>query len=84
MKLKKWLKQTDIISHVVIWTKDQLEMSKEEPIFSGSTMDIPWYLAERKLYKNKKDTDFEAPIMYRDSLGQKYNNRSGFVIIIED
>ena len=81
MKLKKWLKYTDILGFmVVIWTKDQLEHDENEPLYAGSALDIPYWIADCKLYLSEDD----AAVSYRGSLGNEYNNKPGFVICVED
>jgi hypothetical protein len=86
MKLRKWLKQMDQIGlNAIIWTQKQLEFNEKEPLYSGFIMDIPWYLAEYKLYNNKElpYSNLEAPITYFDSL-KECNDGPGFMIIVEE
>lgn len=80
MKLSKFLKYTDFIGlSVIIYSANGNEM----PLFSGSVLDIPWWIADLKIAKpwNKK---VEESISYRTSLGEEYDNKPGLVITVID
>ena len=79
MKLKKWLKMTDIIGlDIVVW----VEGDDSEPLWEGNAFDTPYWVAEKKIAK--KGWDYDAPISYRHNLGEEHDNKAGFVITIED
>ena len=78
MRFKKWLKQIDPLTYVVIWTNDYSD--NEDPAFSGWISDIPWYFMDMKIGRPKSaDTD-EAPIYFTRDLGAEYKNREGIVV----
>lgn len=55
MTLKKWIKQVFPIVDVTIYTQDD-----DEPAFTGSALDIPWYMVDYQIGR-EKDND-EEPI----------------------
>ena len=78
MKLKKILKTIDLIGlHTLIFIEDE-----KDPIWEGSWMDIPWWLADMKV--NDCGDWGEKPIDYRCSLGKEYNNEPGVVISLRE
>lgn len=83
MKFKDWLEVTDIIGlKVIIWTEEQLDCEEDEPLWEGSSLDIPWYIANMKI--SKKKWDGESSISYRPSLGEDKGNKPGFVVTLKD
>ena len=84
MTLKKWLKTTDILGlKVIIWSVVDWNEVESDPLFVGSSLDVPYWIADLKL-ADSKEIDYEQPISYRSSLGEKYNNSAGFVIVVKD
>lgn len=83
MRLRDWLQVTEILGlRVVIWAKDQFEHNEDEPLWAGSSLDVPWYFAEMKIAEGLDDG--EPAISFRHSLGKKYDNKMGFVIVLEE
>ena len=82
MKLSTWLKFTDTLGlTLIVWTDDQIEFNEEEPLYTGSSLALPWYIADMKIsWKHVEMGD--RPISFRNSLGEKYNNKPGFVILV--
>lgn len=79
MKLIDWLKVTDIMGlKVVVWGDND-----RTPLFEGSSMDIPWYIAEMKLTSPADLEEGEKPVSYRNSLDGK-DGKAGFVICVDE
>ena len=70
----------DFCSRIIIYVRGD-----EEPIWSGYSGNVPYWIAESLLdfECEEGDDDFE-PISFRHSLGAKYGNEPGFVITIRD
>ena len=74
-----FLKGIDAGLHVVYWNGKE---NTDDFLWEGSLDETPWWIAELKLdYKHPLD---HCPISYRDNLGAEYNNRPGFVILVEE
>mgnify|MGYP006916046582 CR=1 FL=1 len=56
---------------------------EEDPIWTGRSLDIPYWVAELKLEYEGSDPT-EPPISFRTSLGEEYHNNSGFVIACKE
>ena len=56
---------------------------EEDPIWAGSSLDIPYWIAELELEYEGSDP-LEPPISFRSSLGKEYDNKPGFVISCKD
>jgi len=70
----------DFSSTVIIYVRGD-----EEPIWTGYAMDVPYWIAENLLdFECGENEDSYEPISFRHRLGEKYNNRPGFVITIRD
>lgn len=70
----------DFSSIVIIYVRGD-----EEPLWSGYASNIPFWIAESLLdFECEEDDDDYEPISFRPSLGEKYENRPGFVITIRD
>lgn len=82
MRLSKILKYFELMGcYAVIYASDSQE--DDEPLWAGFADDIPWYLTQCRLDKALiKEVDGQ-PISFRTSLGEKYGNRPGFVILLE-
>lgn len=73
MKLKKWIKQIDCLSNVIIWDSN----SDEEPLFEGVIFDIPWVLTECQIGRaNSK----EEPI-YLSTKKDSFGNVMPLIVI---
>lgn len=66
MKLKKFLKLIDMLSHVAIWIADEKEW--DEPAFSGTAMDVPWWLTEYYIGREEGDTEEPCYVSYDPNL----------------
>ena len=62
MKLKKFLKLIDPLSHVAIWLPE--EEAIDEPAFLGSVMDVPWWLVEYYIGREEGDTEEPCYVSY--------------------
>jgi hypothetical protein len=70
----------DMSSTIIIYVRGD-----EDPLWSGFPSEIPYWIAESLLdFECEENDDSYEPISFRPSLGEKYNNRPGFVITIRD
>lgn len=78
MKLKKFLKYSDLTGFtIIIYSMDD----EDHPLYEGTSIDVPWWLADLKLATPWK-SGVEEPVSFRSNLGDAYNNKPGFVITV--
>lgn len=80
MKLRDILKYMDWISTIVVWDADSDGIDGEdEPLFMGSAMDCPWWVADCQLEEIGGKWDGFSE---RADLGAELNHRSGIVFSV--
>lgn len=58
----------------------------EEPLYEGSTFDMPWYVSLYELDTDLNKDIYETgrPVEFRHSLGAEHNNRPGFIFLVKE
>ena len=67
----------DWLVTIVVWDRDSED--DDEPLFAGSAMDCPWWIADCKLEKNGSHWD---GFNDRKDLGEELNHQSGIVFSV--
>ena len=68
---------------IVIWDVDDEGIEDSDPIWEGTAYQLPYWISKLKLIKAGQNNWDEA-VSYRASLGEKYNNKPGFVIVVKE
>ena len=79
MKLRDWLDVTELNGLTIIIYDD---VNPHSPLWAGSADDAPYWITKYKL-ASREDIEDYTPIDYRADLGDEYNNKAGFVIVIK-
>ena len=78
----EWLCAADLIgTDIIVWVNGDEEYG---PLWEGSAYDFPLRYANLKLCYETEDIVCEKPIEFRQNLGKEHNNKSGFVVIVEE
>jgi hypothetical protein len=78
MKLKDILKYMDWLTTIVVWDSESDDI-EDEPLFAGTAMDCPWWIAECELEKTGSNWD---GFNDRADLGAELNHRSGIIFSV--
>ena len=76
MRFGDWLDVTDG-AFCVIYIEDD-----DDPVWSGLSYNAPWEFGKMKLQDNEKILDYGKPIDFRSDLGEEYDHRPGFVVLL--